>query len=103
MTGPIRGGGPPWRPSTARRNQAKGGNVLTRCPRCGRRTNADMLLELTPAAQQLLGVAHAHVCDGCREQLFRRGLDQEAFYAALGAPAAALQEIRNHVARLRGG
>lgn len=73
-------------------------NPLVRCG-CGRRTNADMLVDiraLSAATLAAIGLTgHAFICDGCSSRLFRTGtITRIAFYTALGAPAAVLQRLQ---------
>lgn len=69
-------------------------NPLVRCG-CGRRTNADMLVDIRALSTDTLttlGLAGvAFICDGCRSRLFRTGkITPLSFYSQLGAPAAVL-------------
>jgi hypothetical protein len=56
---------------------------------CGRVTNADMCVDITPLPleyRQALGLERVdYLCDGCRTRLFRdRHVSEDEFYALLG-------------------
>jgi hypothetical protein len=79
-----------WKPQTLRdRSAAHSGNEKTRC-RCGRTTQADMMVYIPPALQASLQVP-PYLCDGCRERYVRDGrLTKRAWLEAVGAPADVL-------------
>jgi len=67
-------------------------NPLVRCG-CGRRTNADMMLDVRALPTTIRGTSE-FVCDGCRERWVLEGkISREALYRALGAPDTVLQKI----------
>lgn len=75
------------------------GNPLVTCA-CGRRTNADMLVDLRglppglrARAQERAGQEFA--CDACRSRAIRlRRVTREEVMRALGAPPEVLERIR---------
>lgn len=92
-----------WEAPTKRVNMAKGGNVLMPCPTCGRRTNADKIVDLSGLAAEVRaawGMADG-ACDGCRARLYRNGvIDRADFIEALGAPAQQVARAREKLAAL---
>jgi hypothetical protein len=68
-----------------------GDNRRAKCPSCGRVTTADMLTLVTKvkvAKRSLLELAGVRlrgnsICDGCRERIFRAGIDRGVLYQVL--------------------
>lgn len=77
------------------------GNHLAYCDECGRKTNADMLMDtrtLSAAHRLTLKLRGAFACDGCRERWIReRHITRDALYLALGAPADIITRIREQM------
>jgi hypothetical protein len=72
-------------------------NASVLCPCCGRRTNADMLIDLRGVPSETRatwGIAGAFCCDACRERAFREGrVARVDFYRELGAPPDLLERL----------
>lgn len=63
---------------------------------CGRRTTADMILDLRGLPDQqraALGLAEL-ACDACRERAYLRGVDRVGVFIALGAPEEIVELVR---------
>lgn len=63
--------------------------VVAKC--CGRRTNGDMILDLSNidvGTRRRWGLRVTELCDGCRERLFReRRVKRNVFYQAIAKKA----------------
>lgn len=80
-----------WHLPTYKERFAIEGNPSVPCPRCGRSTPADMLVDVTP-----LNGSDDYWCDACRERAYATGeVTREALHVAHGAPAAVVTRARD--------
>ena len=67
-----------------------GHNRAVKAKCCGRKTNGDMILDLSDistATRRAWGLRVTELCDGCCERLFReRRLGRAIFYQAINRP-----------------
>jgi hypothetical protein len=78
-------------------------NPLAQC-QCGRRTNADMMLDLRPLPpsirKEVVAVGHVadFACDACSERWFRTGVvSRVEVFTSLGAPPEVMAKIADTV------
>jgi hypothetical protein len=86
-----------WKAPTMRDRESLPNNPTVRAPCCGRKTSADMLVDVSGLPSEVRPQAAVYMCDACRERVFADGvMTREEFYSMYDPPAAAVARITEY-------